>query len=378
MTSDLASTRISPLPAAKADFIGLEGRVHLATGGEPPLLKVHRQAFERFAVDKSNGFSGYHAHWAVAEDVRCQVARLVGLEAGSVAFLGNASDGIERVVSSIDWCAGDNVVVPELDYASGRYALANLKQRGVEVRLVDHEGWLLNEDRLVSRCDRRTRLTYISQVNALTGQHVDIAHISEALAGTDTTLLVDASHALGAVPVQSNLCDFVVASTYKFLLGTHQGIFTWNRQRSPNFRPPCVGWWSADPGPTAADFEMKADAKRAEYGNVGHLGLYLLQESITYLERYGIDAIAAHVRGLSGHMAEGMQALGLDVMTPLEADRRAGNAAFVHNSAETVVAAAERENIMIWGDQDRVRASAHLFTTEEDVEIFLKRLPDFL
>lgn len=378
MTSDLAAARTSSLPAAKADFIGLEGRVHLATGGEPPLLKSHRQAFERFAVDKANGFTGYHDHWVLAEDVRCQVARLVGLGAGDVAFLGNASEGIERVVSSIDWRAGDNVVVPELDYASGRYALANLKQRGVEVRLVGHDGWRLDEDRLVSRCDRRTRLTYVSQVNALTGQHVDIAHISESLAGTDTALLVDASHAFGAVPVQAELCDFVVGSTYKFLLGTHQGIFTWNRQKSPDFRPSCVGWWSADPGSTAADFEMKADAKRSEYGNVGHLGLYLLQESIAYVDRYGIDAIATHVRGLSGHMAEGMNALGLDVMTPLAADRRAGNAAFVHESPDSVVAAAERENILIWGDQGRVRASAHLFTTEEDVEIFLKRLPDFL
>jgi len=378
MTTALTGIHPPSLPAAKADFIGLEGRVHLATGGEPPLLKVHRQAFERFAEDKANGFSGYHAHWALAENVRSQVARLVGLAAGDVALLGNASEGIERVVSSIDWRPGDNVVVPELDYASGRYALANLKQRGVEVRLVGPDGWRLDEEKLVSRCDRKTRLTYVSQVNALTGQHIDIARISEALAGTDTALLIDASHALGAVPVRADLCDFVVGSTYKFLLGTHQGIFTWNRQKSPDFRPACVGWWSADPGSTAAEFQMKSDAKRAEYGNVGHLGLYLLQESIAYLDSYGVDAIAAHVRALTGHMVDGMNALGLEVMTPLEADRRAGNAAFVHENPEVIVAAAERENILIWGDQGRVRASAHLFTTEEDVEIFLKRLPDFL
>lgn len=378
MISDLAGTKTSPLPSAKSDFIGLEGCVHLATGGEPPLLKCHRQAFERFAADKARGFSGYHAHWTLAEEVRGQVARLVGLEAGDVAFLGNASDGIERVVSGIGWRAGDNVVVPEMDYASGRYALANLKKFGVEVRLVGHDGWQLFEDRLISRCDQRTRLTYISQVNALTGQHVDIARISAALSNTETALLVDASHALGAVPVRGDHCDFLVSSTYKFLLGTHQGIFTWNRSRYPNFQPSCVGWWSADPGTGAADFVMKADAKRTEYGNVGHLGLYLLQDSIAYLEHYGIEAVALHVRALSGRMVEGMLALGLDVMTPIEATARAANAAFVHAAPEQVVAAAERENILIWGDQGRVRASAHLFTTEEDVETFLERLPHWI
>ncbi len=43
------------LPAPKSDFIGLDGKVHLATGGEPPLLKAHRGAFERFAADKAAG-----------------------------------------------------------------------------------------------------------------------------------------------------------------------------------------------------------------------------------------------------------------------------------------------------------------------------------
>ena len=369
---------IMPLPADKSDFIGLEGFVHLASGGEPPLLQIHRQAFERFASDKARGFPGYHAHWDLAEDVRVKVGRLVGLDAGDVAFLGNASDGIERAVSGIDWWEGDNVVVPDLDYASGRYALSNLRGRGVELRLVPHDGWMLDENALISRCDGRTRLIYVSQVNALTGQHVDIGRISDAAADTGTALLVDASHALGAVPVRADLCDFLVSSTYKFLLGTHQGIFTWNRKRHPDFRPSGVGWWSAEPGSGPGEFALKTDAKRAEYGNVGHLGLYLLQDSIAYLERYGIDAIANHVRALSGRMIEGMHALGLDVMTPDEADKRAANAAFAHENPGALVQAAERENILIWGDQGRVRASAHLFTTHEDVETFLGRLPELL
>jgi cysteine desulfurase / selenocysteine lyase len=45
--------------APKSDFIGLEdGRVHLATGGQPPLLKAHRSAFEAYAADKAAGAAG--------------------------------------------------------------------------------------------------------------------------------------------------------------------------------------------------------------------------------------------------------------------------------------------------------------------------------
>ncbi|HMA13188.1 MAG TPA: hypothetical protein VKP12_00285, partial [Kiloniellaceae bacterium] len=53
------------LPAPKSDFIGLEGKIHLATGGEPPLLVRHRDAFERFARDKAGGYDGYWTHWKV-------------------------------------------------------------------------------------------------------------------------------------------------------------------------------------------------------------------------------------------------------------------------------------------------------------------------
>ena len=366
------------LPAPKSDFIGLEGKVHLATGGEPPLLKAHRVAFERFAEDKSNGYPGYHRHWEVADEVRARIARQIGLEPDGIALLGNASEAIMRVVSSFDWQPGDNVVAPELDYASGRYALASLKAKGVELRLVPADGWALSTERLLAACDARTRLIYISQVNAHTGHHADMEAISAGLLDTPTALMVDASHALGAVPVRGDLADFVVSCCYKFVLGIHEGILGWNRRRWPDFAPGGAGWFSADAVANPGEFRHKDSASRAEYGNAGHLGAYLLRESLDYLDSYGIDAIATHVRALSGRMVEGMTTLGLDVLTPGNPDQRAGNAAFARLDTGSIIQRADEDRVLIWGDNGRIRASAHLFTTAYDVEIFLDRLPGYL
>src|SRR3546814_3904068 len=77
-----------------------------------------------------------------------------------------------------------------LDYAAGRFALASLKQLGVELRLVPARGWVLDEADLLAACDARTGLVYVSQVNALTGQHVDLETIAAGLAGSPTALLV--------------------------------------------------------------------------------------------------------------------------------------------------------------------------------------------
>jgi selenocysteine lyase/cysteine desulfurase len=366
------------LPAPKSDFIGLEGKVHLATGGEPPLLKAHRAAFELFAADKADGFCGYHRHWDVATEVRERLARMLGLEADEIALLGNASEGIMRVVSSIDWRPGDNVVVPELDYASGRFALASLKAQGVELRLVPADGWALAPDRLLAACDRRTQLIYLSHVNALTGQHMNLEAISAGLNGSPAALMVDVSHALGAVPVRGDLADFTVSCCYKFALGIHEGVLAWNRRRQPGFTPLGAGWVSGRQTDGPGDFERVDSAQRAEYGNAGHLGAYLLRESLDYLDSFGIDAIAVHLRSLSGRMVQGMTAMGLDVMTPPDAENRAGNAAFLRSDTWPVIERAMKDHILIWGDNGRIRASAHLFTTRDDIEVFLDRLPGYL
>ena len=113
--------------APKSDFIGLEdGRVHLATGGQPPLLKAHRSAFEAYAADKAAGAAGYQRHWDVGLQVKERLAALTGLPAGDHALIGSASEGIARVLSAVEWQAGDNVVVADKDYASGRHALLRL------------------------------------------------------------------------------------------------------------------------------------------------------------------------------------------------------------------------------------------------------------
>jgi cysteine desulfurase/selenocysteine lyase len=248
--------------------------------------------------------------------------------------------------------------------------------------MIPARGWVLSEDDLLAACDQSTRLVYVSQVNALTGQHLDLEKLSAGLEGKRAALMVDASHAFGAVPLRGDLSDFLVTACYKFALGIHEGILCWNRRRQPDFAPGGAGWSSATPGETPADYVMKPDARRFEYGNAGHLGAYLLRESLAYLESFGIEAIAAHNRMLAEELIARLTHLGLEVMTPAGAAKHAGNVCFrcpdQGPDPEAVMRRAAEEAILIWSDNGRVRLSVHLFTTEEDVETFLDRLPDFL
>ena len=303
---------------------------------------------------------------------------MVDLGADDIALVGSASAGIAHVMSSIVWRPGDNVVTSALEYSSGRYAFARLASLDVETRFVEPDGWLVDIDALIAACDARTRIVYVSQVSYLTGQALDIARLSAALRGRGIALLVDASHALGVVPVDGRLADFTVSAGYKWLLGTHTGILAWNRATWPDFEPLGVGWNSAEPGATPGSYALKETARRAEVGNPNHLDAYLMRTSLSYLADIGIDRIAAHAWSLGGDLREALMTHDLAVTTPRERHARAGNICFAHPAADQLMARAAKDDILVWADSGRVRLSVHLFVEPVDIDHFLEKLPGYL
>src|SRR5215510_10799952 len=106
---------------AKTEFVGLEQVTHLAPGGEAPWLRSHDQATARMGALKSGGMAGREQLFAVYERAKSRVARMLGVDAARVAFLGHASEGLNQAVKAVPWRAGDNVVFADLEYPSSIY-----------------------------------------------------------------------------------------------------------------------------------------------------------------------------------------------------------------------------------------------------------------
>jgi selenocysteine lyase/cysteine desulfurase len=363
----------------KSDFVGLEGLAHLAAGGETPMLQRHMAAMARFAADKATGLAGRDRFDATRDRVRARLAGMLGMQPEDFALLGSTSEGIAQVLSAIDWRPGDVVVTAENEFHSGLYALARLRALGVELRTVAVPDHYLRADDLIAACDARTRLVYLSHVSFRTGQRADLERIAGGVHGAGARLLLDATHALGVVPVPGELCDFVVCSGYKWLLATHMGILGWNRRRQPEFEPRGIGWRSAfDSDAPGAIYRLRDDATRAELGNPNYLDVYILESALDYLAEVGPERIAAHVLELGGELRAALLELGLPVTTPAAPEERAGNICFLHPRAEELARLAAERGILIWGGEGRVRASVHLYTTREDIERLVAALPELL
>jgi len=365
---------IGPL-IAPSEFLGLEGVTHLCTAGESPLLHTHLDAFARFAADKSAGMAGRARLEETVTSVRSNLSWLVDRPPTDIALLGHTSEGVNVVAQTMDWRSGDNVVLADVEYPSLIYPWTRLAERGVETRVVPTRDWVLRLDDLRAVVDGRTRLVAVSQVSYLTGQRLNLHATADLAWQVGARLLVDATHALGVVPVDANVSDFVVSSCYKWLLGVHGvGVFVWNRSRVPDLEPTSLGWHSvADRGGKAdpTRIVLRPNADRFEIGNPSFPSVYVLDNALERLAMLSASAVEQHALGLSGLIWEGLARRGWTMMTPEPPDQRAGNVCCAVPDAAEIAARLADEGVLIWGSEGRIRISTHVYNSSDDVERLL-------
>jgi len=362
---------------AKNEFTGISNVAHLAAGGETPPLRTHVAAVDRFFGDKADGMPGRERMADTANRVKQALARQLGGRPQDVALLGSASEGLFVAAAGVDWRAGDNVVVERAEYPSVRYAWQRLPVP-VELRTVGR-GPVATLTEFRDAVDARTRVLAVSHVSYLTGARRDLARLREIADGPGARLVVDASHALGVVPVDGALCDVVVSAAYKFLLGVHGvGVCYVNAARWPDLAPPWVGWHSTvavdwrQRGATT--YQLKRDAERFEIGNLAFLNVYVLANALEYLERLGIPRIERHVLDLGGELWRGLRALTLPLLTPEYPAERAGNICFAAEAPDRLEAHLRRAGVLVWGSEGRIRASLHAYNDSEDVARALREI----
>jgi cysteine desulfurase / selenocysteine lyase len=369
---------VHPL-SSHTDIPAIEDCAYLYTAAEGPPLAVHDEAFRRYLANRARAEDGRAAHRDVEQRLRRRVASLLGLSDGDVALVSNASEALNLVAASAGLRAGENVVVNDLEYPS--VVQPWLRQRattGIEVRVARRDGWAMPVERIEAMVDDRTRVVCVSHVSYHTGWRHDLAALSAAAGRVGALFVVDATQALGVVPVPASLADVVISSSYKWLLAPHGiGILAWNRARRPLPEPPAVGWRSV-PDLFAEDrfsgYHLHDDARRFEVGFPSYPTIYLMEASLAWLATFDAAAVHDHVLALSGRLVAELGARGWAVLTPAPAERRAGNVAVAADRGAELAKALAQQGVHCWGGDGRLRASVHLFNGSADVDRLLAAL----
>ena len=364
-------------------FIGIDGVAHLCTGGEGPWFRSQEQVYRQFAKWKSEGHDGRDEIYRVGDACRVKMGELWGVPANQVAFMPTAAEGMSWLSRGLDWREGDNVVTTNLEFPSVAYAWRHLEASGVEIRMVPHKDWRVNEGDLIDAVDSRTRVLAVSHVSFYTGQAHDLDRLSDGAKSKGCLFAVDATHSAGVIRVPAGLTDLTVSSAYKWLLTTHGTAPCYVAERAESqISSTSFGWHNLDVWPKQeaerhATVEEMPMPERMEPGNPSMQVIMHLDHSVGILLSLGVDRIENHARDLAEYASEGLSKLGFELMSPTEREARSGNTTFRIENAEEVVASMKKKDILLWGEFGRVRVSTHVHNGTKDLDRLFEALREY-
>jgi len=337
------------------------------------------EALRAYWREKCRGALGLEHYFQTQLETEDAVARMLGGQAEDVVLLANASEPLNVLANSIDWHPGDRVLVTDLEFPSGVLPWLRMKPLGVEVEVVPTEKGEVELAQFQSRITEKTRVVLVSQVSYKSGTQIrflrELAEVTHRAGGI---LCVDATQAMGRVPVSAQGIDFLVASSYKWLLGSHGlGIVYCAPSLRQRFLPSTVGWWSVQDLFSPHRFERfsRTDGARSwQPGMPNFPAIYALKAGIEYLLHIGVERIEQELRPLVVELREGLQDLGADLLTPRDPRYASGIVSFAHKRAEAIGAALGQAGVVVWVGDGRVRASIHVYNDDSDVQRCLEAL----
>lgn len=140
------------------------------------------------------------------DEARKPLARLIGCDADDLAFVPNATTGVNAVLRSLSFAPGDELLVTNHEYNACRNALDFVAQRSCAEVVVAEVPFPIDApetvvERVLERVTERTRLFLIDHVTSPTGVVNPVEALVTALRDRGVDTLVDGAHAPGMLPL---------------------------------------------------------------------------------------------------------------------------------------------------------------------------------
>ena len=311
------------LSQAYRDFPATERCIYMDVAARGLLPRFARDALVAHLDQRMCAEVDKHGYFDLIERVRARFAAHLHASPDEIAFTKNVTEGIAAIAASIDWRAGDNLVLcPEIEHPANVYAWLNLQRRGVELRMVAPRAGLLPVDEVVARIDARTRVVTCATVSFAPGFRTDLAALGSACRERNVLLVVDAAQSVGVLDndVAMLKVDALAASTQKGLLGLYgMGFLYCRREVAETLQPAYLSRFGVDLGDASEadlgsfEYRLASGARRFDLGNYNFTAALNVDATLAYLEGFGAQPIERYVLGLSHRLARGLLALGLPV-----------------------------------------------------------------
>jgi selenocysteine lyase/cysteine desulfurase len=327
--------------------------LNTASYGLPP--EPAWEALQAALADWRGGRTSWEPWNRAVAQAREAFARMTRADAADVTVGANVSGLIGQIAASVP--DGTRVLAADVEFESLIFPFLAQAERGVRVRFV-----ALGE--LAEAIDGDTDVVAVSAVQSSSGEVARLADIAAAARHHGALTVVDATHAVGWLPLDATEFDALACAAYRWLLCPRGTAFMYLDPALAERIVPSQAGWFATEDPIDATFgpplRLAADARRfdtspAWFSWVG------TAPALEIIAGVGVEAIHAHDLALANRFRAG---LGLEP----------GDSAIVTTDAPGAQEKLARAGIMAAVKLGRVRASFHLYNTEADVDAALEAL----
>ena len=326
------------------------------------------------------------------EDARSLVAFFIGAAAPEeIIFTKNASEALNLAANTLGsrLGPGDEVVISVMEHHSNIVPWQLVcEQTGATLRWFDvtDEGRLdleaAERDNLIND---RTKVVSIAHVSNVLGTRNPVADIAAKAHQVGAVVVVDASQSVPhqSVDVTALGADLVAFTGHKMCGPTGIGVL-WGRGELLESLPPFLGGGEMIEVVEMTHSTYAAPPHRFEAGTPPIAQAAGLGAAVEYLRSIGMDAISTHEHELTAYMLQKLTSIdGLPLLGPAEAIERGSACSFnlegIH--PHDVMQVLDSRGIAIrgghhcarplhrrLGHQSSTRASAHLYTTFEEID----------
>jgi selenocysteine lyase/cysteine desulfurase len=252
-----------------------------------------------------------------SERVRTLFARLIEAAADDVAIVPSVSYAMATVMANVPVSAGQAIVTLAEDFPSGILASRALAQRA-EARVVtvarpEAGDWTAA---ILDAIDGGTALVVAPHTHWVCGTRIDVEAIGRRCRSVGAALVLDTTQSTGALPLDLAAVDpdYLVATSYKWLLGPYSLGFLYVAPRHQQGRPLEEAWIVRR---NAHDFRSLSDydsgfapgARRFDMGERANFALLpVAAAAIDQLLSWGVGNVAetlgAMTAGIEARLAE--------------------------------------------------------------------------
>ena len=168
---------------------------------------------------------------------RKALGKFLSCSADDLAFVSNATSGVNTILRSLHFETGDEILVPNHAYQACRNTIDFVANRWgakvVEVAVpFPIEGPQTVLDLMISACSERTKLVMIDTVTSPTGLRMPFEELTEFFESKGIEVLLDAAHGIGMIPLNLEElgASYVTSNCHKWLCAPKGSAFLYVRK----------------------------------------------------------------------------------------------------------------------------------------------------